>query len=116
MGARVSITATAVLARTPSGVAEELTGGQRPRPDFVGPGASRSLERQAERLVEQRADPGEELGAVGAVEHPVIARERDRHQTGRGDLAVPDHGAFLDRADREERGLGRVYHRREARD
>src|SRR6266511_5132922 len=31
MVARVSITATAVLARTPSGVAEELSGGEAPR-------------------------------------------------------------------------------------
>ena len=40
-------------------------------------------EREPQRLLEQRADPAEELGAVGAVEDPVVAGEGDAHQSRR---------------------------------
>src|SRR5829696_726275 len=44
------------------------------------------LERQPERRLEQLPDPGEELGAVGAVEDAVIAGQGDAHQLARLDL------------------------------
>jgi len=42
-------------------------------------------ERQRERLLEQVADPPEELGAVGAVEDAVVAGKRHAHQLARDD-------------------------------
>src|SRR3954465_1842777 len=73
------------------------------------------LERQRQRLLEQLAHAGQELGAVRSVEDAVVAHERDRHRVARGDAAaIVNHRAFLERADREDRRLRRVDDGREA--
>ena len=50
----------------------------------------------------------EELGALGAVDRAVVARERHRQRRRDVELAVDDERAILDRADREDRDLRRV--------
>jgi hypothetical protein len=55
-----------------------------------------TLEREGERLLEKLTHPGEELGAVGTVEDPVIAHERERHLVARHDPAsLVDCGPLL---------------------
>src|SRR5258705_13151858 len=63
------------------------------------------LERKAQWLLEEGADPGQELGAVGAVEDAGVAGEGDRHQVAGGDLAVSHQRLLDDRPDGEDSGL-----------
>src|SRR5262249_56624934 len=65
-------------------------------------------------LLEKRLDVPEELRAGRAVDCAVVAGERQLHPRPRDDLTVHDDGLLLRRTDREDRGLRRGGHPREA--
>src|SRR5690606_4760297 len=67
-------------------------------------------EGESQRLLERRADVGQERGGVGAVEDAVVAGERERHAMAGDDGAVAHDRALLQRADGEDRRLRRVQH------
>jgi len=72
-----------------------------------------SPRENAHRVLEERAQLGEERRTDGAVDDSVIARERHRQLLAGDDGAVDHHGDVSHLADREDRPLGRVDHRRE---
>ncbi len=76
----------------------------------------RFLERQLERVLEPLADATQELGGVGAVEDPVVARQRQPHDVADDDLAVAHDRRRRHRADGQDRRLRRVDHGDEALD
>ena len=66
-----------------------------------------------EGVFDQALECLQELGAEGAIDHPVIDRERARHHGGDGERAVLDHRPLLGGADGEDHRLRRVDDRRE---
>ena len=62
------------------------------------------------RLLDERDERTQELGAVRAVDRAVVAGERDVHHRRDVDLAVDDDGRRLHGADGQDRHLRRVEH------
>src|SRR5215218_8928882 len=75
----------------------------------------RALQRQRDRLLEDRLDAREELGRGRAAQDPVVAGDRDVHAVADHHLAVAHHRLGLHHPDRQDRRLRRVDDRREAR-
>src|SRR3954447_8171080 len=71
---------------------------------------------EAQRRLEPVADIGQETRRVGAVQNSVVTGERCGHELRDLELSVTRARTLLDRADREDCGLGRVDHGREPAD
>src|SRR3954447_15854642 len=74
-----------------------------------------ALQRQRDRLLEDRLHAREELGRRRAAEDAVVAGDRDVHPVTRDDLAVADDRLLLHLPDGEDRCLRWVDDRRERR-
>src|SRR5262249_9351176 len=72
------------------------------------------LREQQRRVLEQLAQTLEETGRLGAVDDPVVARERNLQERSRDELVAVHDRAPRDLPDREDRGLRRVDDRVEA--
>src|SRR3954469_11846434 len=75
-----------------------------------------ALQRQRDRLLEDRLHAREELRRRRAAEDAVVAGDRDVHAVAGDHLAVADDRLALHLADRQDRRLRRVDDRRERRD
>src|SRR3954452_86632 len=97
----------------------------RPRGENAAHGAANSpqpsrataarLQRQRDRLLEDRLHAREELRRRRAAEDAVVAGDRDVHAVAGDDLAVADDRLALHLPDRQDRRLRRVDDRRERR-
>ncbi len=98
------------VAPEPEGPDDELTTWHLLTPDGLAlwfrPRGLWDLEGQGDGLLEDAFDLGEELGAVGSVEDPVVAAEGDFHQLAGDDLAVLDDRLVGDLTDGEDSRLG----------
>src|SRR3954469_7561848 len=74
-----------------------------------------ALQRQRDRLLEDRLHAREELRRRRAAEDAVVAGDRDVHAVAGDDLAVADDRLLLHLADGQDRRLRRVDDRRERR-
>ena len=72
------------------------------------------LREQREGLLDELGQGGEELGAAGAVERAVVARQGQHHHRLHGRLAVDRDDAVGDAAHGQDRGLRRIHDRGEA--
>src|ERR1700704_1642949 len=73
------------------------------------------LNRKQERLLKRLRDPAQETRGVGAINQPVIVRERERQNQARLKFVVDPFGFHPRTREAENRNLGMIDDRRKSR-